>query len=133
MIEQIAADACRLSDHIDAVLVELVAVTDSREHQQLRTVDRASAQHHLTSCPDHLPASAFVVLDADGAAPFEDHLRRSGLGQQSQVRALERGPQVGIGGAPPGTAALRYAGFAEAFRLSLIGLLNSISAFLDGL
>ena len=122
----------RLRDHVDPVFAELVAIPDAREHQQLRTVDRAAAQHHFTPRPHHLPASAFVELDTDGTAPLEEHLGRRGFRVKSQVGALERGPQVGIRGAPPGAPALGDTCFAEAFGHSLIGFLNSITALLHG-
>ena len=115
------------------MLAELIAISDAGEHQQLRTVDRAAAQHHFATRPHHLPASTLVELDADGTVPVEEHLGRRGLREKSQVGALERRPQVGIRGAPPGAPALGDARFAEAFGHSPIGLLDSISAFLDGL
>src|SRR5689334_10979142 len=133
MIEQVAADVRGLHDRRDAVLAELVAITHAGEHQQLRGVDRATAQQYLAPRPRHLPASVLVELDADGTLTLEQHLCRHGTCQQGQVRPLERRPQVRIRCTPPRTAALRHTRFAEALWLSLIGLLNPITAFLDGL
>src|SRR5215218_4003729 len=115
------------------MLAQLVAITDSGQHQQLRAVDRAAAQHHFTPCPHHASGPALVELDTDGMVPVEEDLRRSGLGQKSEVRPFECGPQVSIRRAPSGAAALCDACFAEALGLSLIGLLDLIAAFLYSL
>ncbi len=101
-------------DRIDAVLGELVAVTDARQHQQLRRVDRAGAQQHLASRPDHLAPAAGVDFDADGAAAVEQHPGHGGLGEQLQVLPAQRRLEVGVGGAPPRSPALRHQRLAEA-------------------
>jgi hypothetical protein len=38
---------------VDAVFGELLAIPDAGEHQQLRAVDGAAAQHHLATRPHH--------------------------------------------------------------------------------
>ena len=131
MVEQVVADAGRVDTGVDAMLAEMVAIPNTGEHQQLRTVDRAAAQHHFATRPRHLSATILFELDADGTSALEEHLGRRGLGEKSQVGALERRPQVGIRGAPPGAPALGDMRLAKAFGHSLIGLFDPVAAFLE--
>ena len=57
---------------------------------------------------------SLLELDADGAVPVEEHPGGVGLGEHGQILPFQRGPEVGVGGAPPGAPALRDHGLAEA-------------------
>ncbi len=80
----VRADARQVMLHLDAVLAQLVAIADAREHQHLRRQDRASAQHDFAPRDDlalavrltvarlavrqHFHASRAAVLDDDTRA-----------------------------------------------------------------
>jgi hypothetical protein len=50
--------------------------TDPREHQQLRRIDRAAAQHHLTPRLKGSTLSRLLDLDAAGPPAIEEDAAR---------------------------------------------------------
>ena len=87
VVEQVAADVRRVGHHVDTVLGELVAIADARQHQQLRAVDRAPAQHHLAAGLDDAAGAKLLEFHTGGALSVEDHPRGGGFGVQRQIRA----------------------------------------------
>ena len=49
MVQQVLAHLGDVPDRVDAVLGELFPIADAGQHQQLRGVDGAAAQHHLAA------------------------------------------------------------------------------------
>ncbi len=101
------------------MLGELVTNTDPRQHQQLRAVDRAATQHHLTPRVDHPSLAKLLEFDPHGARAVENYSRGGGFAVQGQVHSLQHRFQIRVGGAPPRSPALRDTGFAKAFVAAL--------------
>ncbi|PTR36661.1 hypothetical protein C8K38_12354 [Rhodococcus sp. OK611] len=103
---------------------QLLLVADAGQHQQLRGVDRAAGEHHLLAGADRADRAALHVLDPDGGRSLEQHPGRGGLGEHSQVGALARGREVGVGRAPAGAALLGDHRLQEALGLSGVRALH---------
>jgi hypothetical protein len=88
MVHQVVADLACVPHHGDAVFGELVAIPDTGEHQQLRAVDGAGAQHHLATRPDHPPLAAVLEFDPDGRVPSKS--TRVAVASVSTVRFVRR-------------------------------------------
>ena len=80
MVEQVVADVGSVGHHVDTVLGEMAPITDSRQHQQLRAVDRSSAQHHLTTGGDDTAGTPLLEFHTDGAFSVEDDPCHGGSG-----------------------------------------------------
>src|ERR1700738_811194 len=119
-----------MPDHVDAVSGELLAIPYPGEHQQLRAVDGAAAQHHLATRPDHPPPTGMLEWDPDRVCPIEQHPRGGGLREQCEVPAPQDRLEIGVRATPAGTPALGHHGFAEAIRLRRIRLLDPVPALL---
>ena len=102
MVEQVGAHVGGVLHDVDAVLGELIAITDTRQHQQLWAVDRPAAKHHLASRLDNASSAELVKFHTDGALSVEEHPCHGGLGVQRQIRPAQCRFEVRVGGAPPG-------------------------------
>ena len=95
VILQVLADAAQGDSHRDSLRAELVGVADPGQHQQLRRVDRAAREDHLTLRPhDGLLAMA-DVLDADDTRAVEQQPGHQRLDLHGQVGARQRRAQIG--------------------------------------
>ena len=100
---------------LDAERLQVRRVAHARELQQLRRVDRAGGEDHLARGAHHAPRAAPVVGHARGALALEDDARHVRALAQCEVRALERGAQVGVGRAPAPAVADQGLVVARAF------------------
>ena len=98
MVLQVGADAGPVGDHIDAVLLQVLAGADAGEHENLRRVDGGRREDDLAPGADAADRAAGLVLDAGGAPAFDDHPANVGVGLQPEVAALHRRLEIGIGG-----------------------------------
>ena len=99
----------------DAVLLQLRARADARQHQQLRRLQRAGAEQHLAPRLQLLQLAADAHLHADRAPAFEQDARGVGLGHHLQVGAAQVRRQVGLGGAEALAVLVRHLVHAHAF------------------
>ena len=64
MVDQVLAHLGHVAHDVDAVLGEVLAIADAGQHQQLRAVDGAAAQHHLATGAHHAALAALAEFDA---------------------------------------------------------------------
>ena len=116
VVVQVRADAGQVVHHGDAVLLQLRARADARQHQQLRRLQRAGAQQHLARAP---------AAAAAGRRCAPPRRPRAGLPAGCawcgrSVDHLQVGPaqvrrQVGLGGAEALAVLVRHLVHAHAF------------------
>ena len=68
MVLQIRADTRQCVRHSNAVPLQRGGRADAGEHQQLRRVHRAGAQHHFTRCSQFLLSPAWLIKVPQGNA-----------------------------------------------------------------
>ena len=133
MIQQVFAHLRGVVGDTNAELGQLFFVADAGQHQQLGSVHSTGAEHHLTCGPHRLPAAVGIVeLDPDRTAALENHPTHRRVGQQGQIRAMQHRLEVGIRGAPPGTATLRHRGLAEPVEHRRVGRGHPVAGLLSG-
>ncbi len=81
----------------------------------------------LALCLNDLNLFASFDLDADGALILDDHAAREAL-DQTHVFALQRRPQIGVGGRPAAAAMDGLLHRAEAFLLRAVIVLGQLEA-----
>ena len=106
MVREILTDRGLVQQHLDLARHQVFRGTYAREHQQLRRVVGAAAQHHLALGAQLLHLAEPAGLHTDRTRPLEQHPLDEHVGHHGQVGALHRGMQVGDGGARTETAAL---------------------------
>ena len=117
MVLQVGADAGDVEQRADAGRLQVIGRSHARQHQQLRRVHRAAAQDDLHLCACDLVAAVDDVAHAHRVVLVEDDAldQRAGDDVHVVLVALDRGPQVGAGGAPALLALLRHLVLADAF------------------
>ena len=86
VVVQVVTDR-QVSDHLDAVVLEVLGVTDAAQHQDLSRADEAGREDDLLAGPDGARGAVAVLgdvgdLDADRPAVLDDHLAGQRLGLQ---------------------------------------------------
>jgi len=104
MVLEVFTHTRRIDTGGNTHLVQVLAGTDARQHQQLRRGNRSSADDHLgsgTECVRY--AITPGGLHTDHPHAIEQQLGHVGLGAHFQVRVITQRPQVGHRrtGAPP--------------------------------
>ncbi len=101
MVAQVLADAGQGLAHFDAETAQALGLADAGQFQQLRRVDRASADHDFARHRGFAQIAAHGIADSGTALAVEDE----GLGQRAgfdmQVRAAADRVQVAAGRAHP--------------------------------
>ena len=115
VVLQVAAHAGQRVAHGDAVALQLGAVADAGEHEQLRRVEGAGGQQHLAPGVQGLRLAVQQRLHAGGAAAIQQHAPRLRAGEHAQVGARHGRVQVGAGGVPALAVLLRDLVEAHAF------------------
>jgi hypothetical protein len=77
------------------VRAQLVEIADARQHQQLRRVDRAARENHLTLRPHDGLLAMPDVFDADDTGAVEQQPGHQRLDLHGQVAARQRRAQIG--------------------------------------
>ena len=109
MVLEVLADPRQVDRHRYPEPAELIGRPDPGQHQKLRRGERAGGKDHLAIGPGHaLPAPPVAVANAPGAPVLELEPERLHAGDELQVRAAERRPQVGVGRAPAPAAPLGH-------------------------
>ena len=101
MILQVLTHAGQRMPHLDAQRCEQVRRADARELQELRRIDRAAADDHLSlrrDLGDGTAASAHGESDADRAFAVEQESCRMGVGFYGEVGARLGRIEKGGGG-----------------------------------
>src|SRR5712671_7425319 len=86
MVLQIVANPRQVLDDVDSKFAESLRFPDSREHQELRTADRAGSKNHFLVGTDVLYRAVRFDLDAHTPGSLEVQLHDISLEQQRQVR-----------------------------------------------
>ncbi|CDK41084.1 hypothetical protein BN903_7 [Halorubrum sp. AJ67] len=107
VVLKVPTDARRLDRHVDVMVREVVRVSDAREHEQLRGVDRAGAEDHLLARAGAAGPAVLSVVDAGRMAVLDGHRRHLRAGLGGEVRAVEGGLQVRVGRAVAFSVLLR--------------------------
>jgi hypothetical protein len=111
---EVLADAGEVEHRGDAVLAQVRARADAREQEQLRRVQRPRREDHLARRARPVEPLLARELDADGTPAFEEDARRMRPGEDREVGAAPRRPEVGRGRALAPPAPGRHVGRAEA-------------------
>ena len=89
MVVQVLADAGEVDGDLQPDPRQHGGRPDAGEHQQLRRLDRACAEHDLLFGAHLSPAD----VDPDAPAALEDEPADAGPGQHGQVRRVQHRPQ----------------------------------------
>ena len=81
---------------LDAHLLQMRAIADAGQHEQLRGVDGAAAQHHLAPGAQRLLHAALGIDHAGAAAIFQQEAACWGIGDDLQIGRA--GFEIGGGG-----------------------------------
>lgn len=100
MVVQVLADAGQVRGHLDAELAQVRGRSDTREHQQLRRIDRAAGQDDLACGVGGVLDAVAPVAHTRRRGAAQQHLRHEAVGAHRQIRAVERGTQISVGGGP---------------------------------
>jgi hypothetical protein len=107
VVLQVLAHLGGVVHDVDAVLAQVRGGPDAREHQELGRVHRAARENDLARrARAHVRSVRIFVLDADGAAPLEQHEARVRVRLDDEVLARQRGRQISVGRAPAPAAVL---------------------------
>jgi len=102
VILQVGADARQVGHNIDADGAQVLGWPDSGQHQQLSGSDRTGAEDRL-ALRVNLPQIAIDgVFHAEATAIGYEEPENQRTGQYGEVRAIEDGAQVTVGGRLPG-------------------------------
>src|SRR4051794_28527482 len=82
------SDAGKIYADVDSMLGEMLSLADTREHQQLRRVDRPGADNHLAIRTNLLGPAIALDLDPYAAVALEQQALRPAVGQHGQVRRI---------------------------------------------
>ena len=124
VVLQVEPDAGELANRPDPVPGELVERTDTGEQQQLRRVYGAAGKDHFAPAAGDFLLRAPAVGNTDGACAIEQHTRDVGAGGDGEVRAPQRGTQIGVRGRPAPAPMLCDGRQANAFEISRSELLD---------
>jgi len=106
--------------------------TDTGEHEELRTVDCTRRENHFLARVGREPATVVVVLDAGRPGSVEPDAAHLRAGRRRQVRAIEDGFQIGVGGAVARAVLLRDVVLADAGLLAPVEVRVVVVAGFDG-
>ena len=95
VVTQMSTDGRQRVLHADAVRLQRSRITDPRQHQQLRRVDRAGAHQDLVHGVDASRLHAVEDVDADRAVTVEHDAQCPRLGDHLQIGSGHRRSQVG--------------------------------------
>ena len=95
VVLEVRADAGQVRHHVDPERLERGCVTDARELQQLRRVERAAREDDLTGEDPLDPASATGDLDPDRPRSLEQDPRHERAGAHLEVRPTHDRVEVG--------------------------------------
>lgn len=87
MIMKICSDANQRLRYLDPVPLELLRVTDSREHQKLRGVDGSRAENHFPTRFGTLQAAAVKVADSRCTTGYQVYPKNMCVLDDPEVRA----------------------------------------------
>ena len=80
--------------HLDTVLLEMLGIADTREHEQLGRVERSGADDNLTSCLDLNRLPALRVLNPHRALALHEDTMGESVHLELEVRSLQRGLEI---------------------------------------
>ena len=106
MVLQVLAHARKIVAHLDAVVTQMRRRADAGEHQELRRAEGARAQDDGPGGAGARPPAPAAILDADGALAVEQQPENLRVGQDAEIGAAPRRPQIGPRGAVPPAPAL---------------------------
>ena len=124
VVLEVAADLGLVDQHVDPVAAELVARADAGEHQQLRRLVGAGAEDDLLRRLQRGRRAVDDGLDARCARAVEQHAGHERHRDQRQVRARQRGVEVGHRGRAAHAVALRHLVAADAVLLAGVEVLD---------
>ena len=117
VVLEIAADAGKLGNDLDAVRFQMRGVADPRELQQARRLDRAGAQDDLARSAD---GRSILKDDACRATALERHFRDARFGHDLQISARLGLPQECVRSGPAAAVMRRRLVEADAFLLGAV-------------
>ena len=107
MVGEIRAHRRQVEPDVEPVLAQVRGRADARQHQQLRRVVRAGAEHHLALGAQRLRDAVAHDLGPDRAVALEQQPGHGRTGHEREVRARERRMQVGDRGRAAHPVSLR--------------------------
>ena len=87
VVDQVLADTGRVMHERNPQRLQLRRGADTREHEQVRRVDRAAAQYDLAPCPYRRFLTGFAKGGTDAPLAFEHQLRHKGLRSHLKIRS----------------------------------------------
>ena len=96
VIVQVGADPRRIDDRRDVVLAQMLRRSDARQHQELRRLQSAGADHDLSRCREAPLLPIHRRHDAATIAAADVELRHCRSRQQRQILPRQRRQQVGV-------------------------------------
>ena len=99
VVVQVLAHARQIVHHGNAVLLQLRARANAREHQQLGRQQRPGAEQHFARGAHFLQLPTLAVLHAHRTAALHQHPRGLRAGDDLQVRPAQVRREVALGGA----------------------------------
>jgi hypothetical protein len=106
VILQIAAHRRAVEHHFDPVRLKVIGRTDAGEHQDLRGIERARAQHHAAPRQQRLGRAAAPDLHAGHAPAFDHQLFDQRVGAHIEIARPADRLDIGAGGGPAFALAL---------------------------
>ena len=100
VVLEVASDAAQLVGDRHADLLEVLGRADARQHQDLRRVEGARRQDHLAAGARDALLALALVEDAGHPRAAQLEALDLGVGDDLEVVALHRRPEVGVGAAP---------------------------------
>ena len=95
MVLQIQSHAFQRVAQLDAVPGQFLAWADSGQHQQLRRIERATAEHNFALGADLRQPRRVPILDPGSVGAFEQHTGNVGATADSQVGTARYGFEIG--------------------------------------
>ncbi len=115
MVLQPFAHAGGIQHDRNAVALQQRARADAGELQQLRRIERTTAQQHFACRIGRVPLTSTQILDAARARAIEANARGKRLRFDAQICAFSRGPQICYGATGAAALARRRLVVARAF------------------
>jgi hypothetical protein len=94
MILQALADPRQMMQHRNAQRGEVIPRPHARKHQQLRRIDRAPAQDHLSSRSDHTQLAILAKYYAHRTRAIEYDLLGQRMRNDTHIRSLHGRSQI---------------------------------------
>jgi hypothetical protein len=103
-----------------STLRERVGIADTRQHQQLRGIDRSAAEDDLAARPRRCRAAGHRVLHGGGPGVLDADPRHLGTRLHGEIAAAAGRVEVGARGAHPHSAPLTHHGLGDALALVVV-------------